>query len=347
MRRVRFLLPWLAMLFVAAPVVAATPAAVAAPAPTVSWQIQPSTASGPTTRPYFVYDLAPGGTVRDWVGVTNLGTTSLSLNVYPADGYNAADGSFDVRPAATKPTDVGNWITLTSRKVTIAPRSRVDIPFTMTIPANATPGDHAGGIVAALTSVTTDANGARVDVERRVGVRMYLRVAGALHPALQVKQLDASFSASANPFSSGSTTIRYLVSNSGNVRLAAHQHVEVAGPLGIGRNGRKVADLPELLPGESVQRTVRIASPAAVHLTARVLLDPYVTPNPAMTSELDAKIKPAVVRATTGVWAFAWWQVPVVLLLLAALAWCARLAWSRWRNRRVAATGERLSTAIE
>lgn len=55
---------------------------------------------------------------------------------------------------------------------------RADIPFEFKVPANATPGDHIGGLVASVRQTEESADGQRPEVERRVAARVYLRVTG-------------------------------------------------------------------------------------------------------------------------------------------------------------------------
>ena len=339
-----------AVLLVALLGLGSAPPAPAAPAAgsgddAISWQIQPSSKDGPTTRPYFVYDSAPGASLSDYVGVSNLGSTSLSVSVYPSDGFNTADGAFDVRPASAKPVDVGAWITLAQRKITVAPRSRADVPFTLTVPPNATPGDHVGGIVASVTSVSADATGAQVAVERRIGARIYLSVTGPTTSSLRISEVDGSFGDAVNPFHLGSTTVRYTVTNTGNTRLAAHQQLKVSGPFGLGNWSQAMADLPELLPGSSVERSVDIDSPAAIRLTARLVLQPFRVANPAMAADggsaiaaRDTTQELAAVQARQGLWALAWWTFAGLAVVVVLSAWLARRLIGRAIARRRAAS---------
>ena len=50
--------------------------------------------------------------------------------------------------------------------ITIAPGSRVNEPFTLTIPPTATPGDHTGGILASIDVTATNGAGTKVKVDR-------------------------------------------------------------------------------------------------------------------------------------------------------------------------------------
>ena len=312
----------------------------------VTWQIQPSTATGPTARPYFVYESAAGTRVNDYVGVTNLGDSPVTLRVYAADAFNAADGAFSVGESTDRPQDVGSWVTLAENSVTIPAHARADIPFSLSIPVNATPGDHAGGILAALTSTRTDANGNQVAVEQRVGARIYLRVGGEVTPALRLSAVSVAFASSANPLAGGTVTVEYTVTNTGNVRLSARQQIVTAGGLGLPRSEHRLADLPELLPGASVHRTATVPAPALVRDRVRIELTALTVPPPGTTSTTNgaaptASASPAGIAAIVSehqVWALAWWHAAVLIALVALLGWLVRSRLPQ-RSRPAAAPG--------
>lgn len=294
---------------VALPVVTLPGPAVAAPAAAAAaWSVQPSSRTGPGNRPFFTYDLAPGGTVTDYVAVTNLGTTEMTFTVYGSDAFNTPAGGFDLLPAARESVDLGSWVRLGQTTVTVPARSRADIPFVLNVPANATPGDHAGGIVAAVTTTGADAAGHTTRVEQRVGSRLYLRVNGELSPGLRVDGLTAGYRPGWMPFT-GDLSLTYTVRNTGNTRSTPGQRVTVEGLLGLPAGSATLEALPEMLPGAALERTVRLPGrPALLRLTASVAL-----------SSSDG----ASARSTAGVWAWSWYHL-AVLLLIAAAAWAIR-----------------------
>src|SRR5581483_4024941 len=112
--------------------------------------------------------------LQDHVAIVNIGLSPLALDVYPTDAVNAADGSFTLLPKTHHSVDVGSWVTLRipggATRVTVPPRSLVVVPVTLSVPRNASPGDHSGGIVASLTSYIANKKNARVKFEQRVGV---------------------------------------------------------------------------------------------------------------------------------------------------------------------------------
>lgn len=228
--------------------------AVPAHAEPATFGVRPATAEAPDSRSNFSYSATPGAVVRDHVAVSNVSAQPLKLRVYASDAFNTPEGGFDLLPSGRPSVDVGKWVVADRPEVEVAPRSTVIVPFSLTVPANATPGDHTGGLVASLTTEAAGSDGQRVAVEQRVGARVYLRVSGDLTPRLSIEGLTATYRG--RWFGSGDTALSYVVRNTGNVRLGGKQKVWVETPWGSVVDGPVMADLPELLPGS----TFRVSS---------------------------------------------------------------------------------------
>jgi hypothetical protein len=310
-------------------VLGAGPPAVAARAQpsgdaTVTWGVVPSGPDGPNGRGAFTYTLDPGGEVADVVGIVNYTHAPLSLRVYASDAARSTDGGFDLLPGSRAASDVGAWTEVRQQEVTVSPRSRVDIPFRVVVPRDATPGDHAGGIVAALRT-GGDAAGGTVAVDRRVGARIHLRITGTLDPSLTVTDLRASFAGSPLGLP-GQVHVSYLVRNTGNLRLVGRPTVRVSGPFGLGERRVSGAPLPELRPGDSFR--VSTVVPGVWQL-GRLSAEAGVSPETSGDQRL--RPRPTADAASTRLWAVPW--IPLAVVVLAA----ATLAWRRWRRRRRAA----------
>lgn len=291
----------------------------------VRWAVQPSGPGGPTGRNYFTYDLAPGDSVTDHVGVTNLGDRPLTFAVYGTDAYTTTDGAFALLPSDRAATDVGAWIGVERRSWTVQPGRRADIPFRLTVPRNATPGDHTGGVIAAVAQDGVTADGQRVRLDQRIAARVYLRVAGEVRPAVTVESVRVGYDTPLNPIGRADLTVTYRIRNSGNVRVGGTGAVVVDGPGGWTLSRTSPVDLPELLPGAEFTVTERVTGvPPALRLTATVDLAP---------TTVDTALPP--VQRTASVWATPW-------LLIAALA--AAGAWLYLRRRRRRPTSAAPST---
>lgn len=294
-----------------------SPSASTPPSPggqALTWGVAPSGRNGPDGRAAFTYKLDPGADLTDHVGVSNYSDQPATVDLYASDAFTTPAGGFDLLPADRQPTDVGAWVVFDPqhRRLVLPPRSRVDVPFRLSVPRDATPGDHAGGIVTSIAGAGADSDGNRVRVDRRVGARVYLRVTGDLAPALTVERLDARHTGVANPFAGGTVTATYRVRNTGNVRLTGRPRVAAAGPFGILGRTADAPDLPEILPGGEYTATVEVRGVAPLfRLGVELDLTPVAvnTAVPVRTAGSD-----------TAVWAWPWSQA-LLLALIGGAAW--------------------------
>ncbi|MBO2447857.1 hypothetical protein J4573_12205 [Actinomadura barringtoniae] len=226
-----------------------------------SWSVGPADRGGaPVARPSFAIEAPAGSTVRDAVHIANLTAKPLTFEVYAADAYNTPrDAGFALRGAAEPRRDVGGWIKLPSGRLTVPPGSARDLPFSVTVPANATPGEHIGGIVALNTAIESvqNAGGARIGLRRAVGARVYLRVPGPLTPSLRPQGLTVTRHEPAVPFTAKAPgSLRFNVVNTGNLRLAPIVRVRATGLFGRTLKDWPIRQLPEILPGQSTEITL-------------------------------------------------------------------------------------------
>ncbi|TDC61697.1 DUF916 domain-containing protein [Actinomadura sp. GC306] len=302
---------------------ATAPVAPVAPAPGgLTWSVKPAGTEGQSRRDFFVYTLSPGQRLRDKVVISNLSDRALTFRVYATDAFNTADGSFGLLTADRQATGVGTWVSVGGAPTrTVKPGKSVTVPFTLTVPSGATPGDHSGGVLAAVTEQTTGAQGQRVNVDRRVAARVYARVNGALSSSLQVESLKV---AAGNPLlGTGDVKVTYRIRNAGNVRLAGTARLGVTGPFGTGLGGPVSRQVPELLPGNSYTFTdqVRGVFPAGP-LTASLRLTPL---DPMETG--PAAARPTV--RTAGWWATPWSLIAILVIAGAGAFYLVRRRRSR------------------
>jgi Bacterial protein of unknown function (DUF916) len=287
-----------------------------------SWALAPgdgTTQAG--ERPNLSYEIAPGGQVEDLVTLYNFSNVPLTFGVYATDAFNNDDGSFNLLAAAEEPKDVGTWLSLPADSVTVPAGKQATFPITIKVPVDATPGDHVGALLASSTAVGTGPDNAVVTLDRRTGTRLYVRVAGQLRAELAVEELTTSYDASANPFG-GSAALSYRIVNRGNVRLAGTQQVSVAGPFGLFRKQLDVEDVPELLPGESIEVSKSFDDVSATGLMfAEVELDPRA---PVGDDELEEGSTSASTRAVP--------YTLLAILIAVIFVLLARRAYRRHRN---------------
>nr|WP_246401400.1 DUF916 domain-containing protein [Jiangella mangrovi] len=299
-----------------------TTASASSQAP-VTWGIVPSGPDGPGDRAAFEHTVDPGATITDVVAVSNYTEQPLTLDLYASDAVRNTQGGFDLLAAADAPVDVGSWVDLGEPTVTVPARSRVDVPFRITVPANATPGDHAGGIVAGLTTRAT--GGGQVAVDHRVGARLYLRVTGTLEPSLTVDDVRVAFDGL--PLGQpGAVRVEYTVRNEGNLRLAGRPAVRVAGPFGLGARTWTGDLLPELLPGDSIAGSAVVDG---VWQLGRLDVEVEIRPETSGGQTLDPA--PPAGTAAARLWVVPW--IALAVLAAVVLAVVRRRRTTKLRQR--------------
>ncbi|MFD9393120.1 hypothetical protein ACFWBB_21125 [Streptomyces sp. NPDC060000] len=157
----------------------------AGPATTGGWSAAPSGGG----RPSFYAEGAPGAVLRDTLSVTNRGTEPLTVRLRAI-----GDG---LRVAFAGPV------------LGIPARTRAEVPFTVTVPADAPPGDRVGEIV------VRDAGG------RESAVRLLIRVGGPELAALTVEHVAVR-----------GDRITYELVNRGTTALVPRLAVHADGVLG-------------------------------------------------------------------------------------------------------------------
>lgn len=288
----------------------------------VTWTVRTGDNGFGAQRNSFSYSINPGNELSDSIVITNRGTEPLDLGIYAADGFTNEDGQLDLNDAGATPTGIGAWVHGESDQLHIDPGTSVDYPFTVSVPDNATPGDYVGGV---LTSLTSSADTSQFDTDRRLGIKIALRVSGDLNPSIAVENTQLNWSGSLNPFAGGDATLSYTIRNTGNTVIAALHGTDVSGPFGLFSSEVEAEDdLPQLLPGETWDVATVVHVAPLVWLSGTATVVPLALDAAGTTSQFDP------VYAKAGTLAISW-------MLLLTLAVVGALVWLGIRLRRESA----------
>ncbi|QJT02150.1 hypothetical protein G9272_19005 [Streptomyces asoensis] len=172
----------------------------ATPATPGGWSVAPSGGG----RPSFYAEGTPGAVLQDTLSVTNRGTQPLTVRL--------------------RATGDGLRVAFAERALGIPARTRAEVPFTVTVPAAAPPGDRAGELL------VRDSTG------RESAVRLLIRVGGPELGALTVENVAVR-----------GDRITYELVNRGTTALVPRLAVHADGVLGAVLD-RAPRTLPVRLP---------------------------------------------------------------------------------------------------
>jgi len=127
-------------------IVIAIPAAAFAESGSIGGRPAQPDPSNSRTKSIFVKTIAPNATVNDVVEVVNNTNVKKTIAVYATDSVVSSGGAFACAQMADGLNNVGKWITLSQNSVEVPAYESVKVPFTITAPSNAEPGEQNGCI---------------------------------------------------------------------------------------------------------------------------------------------------------------------------------------------------------
>ena len=273
-------------------------------------------------RPKFEADflhanLASGAAMDTTAIISNHSAEDVTLLTYAVDGETTPQGAFALAGQSDARTGVGAWVTLDADSIVVPADSEVELPFRLSVPANVSPGDYAGGLIiqeAPVQGQTTNSNGdtaVRIDVIQRQGMRIYLTVDGEAAQTLSTGNLSWSRSGD-------NITFTQPITNTGNMILHPSATLDVHSWIGA----TKELDFttPEsILPGATLNLQATL-SPAPFLQIGRA--------EAVLTSEAG------IDRVSTNFVYIPWWILLIILLLLAALVFALVRWWVLARRSR-------------
>lgn len=174
----------------------------------------------------------------------------MSMEIYAVDASSNRDGAFTLSEKNTR-QDVGGWLSLPDKFVSIPGNSKISLPFIIEVPSLASPGDHVGGI-AVEENNDSGLLTSGVKLIKRTGVRIYITVNGQKSEGLEIKDLHFAQAP-------GGTYLYYTAINTGNTNLSLIGAVEFKSVLGA--TDYNPMPLGEVLAGKSVTAKI-LANPS-------------------------------------------------------------------------------------
>jgi hypothetical protein len=165
----------------------------------------------------FTLTMTPGESRDLTVQLGNLGAETVRARTFPADVYSLVNGGFGARLDGEPTGGTTAWLSYPTETIDLAPAARLERTFTLSVPADAQPGEYQTSLVLQNADPFGDASAtSEVSVAFKQIIRQALSVnitvPGPLVPGLQIG------TATQQPVG-GNTTVVVQVKNTGNVRL--------------------------------------------------------------------------------------------------------------------------------
>ena len=207
------------------------------------------------TPPLFQVSLIPGQTWNSVLRVTN--ANSFNLTVY-ANTLNfqpngeSGQGEFTPLLNGDPSGTLASWVQITSAPITIAPGKSSDVPFSISVPKNASPGGHYAAILMGTSPTTTNNDQSQVRVSSNVSSLLFVRIAGDIMEKGDIRTFvtDKSF------YSKPDVNFTLRFQNFGNVDLQPQGQITIYNMWGKERGTIEInqnSDFGKCAPGKYSQ----------------------------------------------------------------------------------------------
>lgn len=201
--------------------------------PILFWAFNVSARQGFTIFPAKVsLTIDKGGEQPESIKVTNAGNSAVGVKIEVQDFVPTANASgFNFVPKAPGITSLVDWIEIDRKVFKLKPNESKDVPFTVKVPADASPGSR----FAVIFFATGDPGGAQLNVSARVGALVFLTVPGDFRQTGEI----SNFRSPKFTYKKESIKFDFDFTNTGTV------YFEPKGLLTISNIfGQKVAEVP-------------------------------------------------------------------------------------------------------
>jgi hypothetical protein len=199
------------------------------------------------TPPRHVLAVAPGQTVTTTVTVLTTATTEQRVAAETSDWTLGVSGELTYLPPASLAASASSWLALESNEFVLAPSGSRDLRIEVTVPPDAE-GTHHTMVFFTVVPPATDAPGVGVTTTTRVGLTVYVTVAGTERSGSELVDL----------YQPDPATLAAVVVNTGNTVMRLGGAIELRNEAGDVVHRLPVPDVPVLRESE---REVRFDLP--------------------------------------------------------------------------------------
>lgn len=165
--------------------------------------------------PFFDLQMDPGESRELEVELSNKGHSEVIARTYAADAYSIIGGGFGTELFDEEPSGTTLWVDYPTRELNLPPEEGLVIEFTVTVPADAAPGQYITGVVVENSEPYRDPDageGIQFDQVNRTAIAIAIDVPGPREPSLEIGAIGHKVAA-------GMSFVTFEIANTGNVHL--------------------------------------------------------------------------------------------------------------------------------
>jgi len=186
--------------------------------------------AGVRISPALIEETVDPGVVKDYTfSIENLTNAEVTYYLFPLNISGVKDGGAPIFAKNNNEQtgyELADWIDLSITEVTLPGGGEISVPFTISLPDDATPGSHFGGVFVSVDPPEIEKSGAAVGYQ--VANIISLRVSGDVFEEAGIRQ----FSTGKFLYGSQNVDFKVRIENSGNVLVRPSGPLEVFNMLG-------------------------------------------------------------------------------------------------------------------
>ncbi len=183
-------------------------------------------ADNPRTQSIFVFESVPARQLSDSIKIINNSDETKTIRIYPVDSQHSSDGAFACAQEAEPKKEVGSWVTLAKKEVTLAPKTNEVVSFAINVPANAGPGEYNGCLAVQENAAPTQSSVNGIVLSFRSALRVAITVPGDI-------RANVHFNSIHHAIKDGKLHLSPVLKNEGNISVDAKVSTKLVDVLGM------------------------------------------------------------------------------------------------------------------
>jgi uncharacterized membrane protein len=202
---------------------------------------------------YFDLTMEPGEQRELTVRLTNFGDHDARAQTYAADAYTLVNGGFGAKLADELTSGATTWLDYPSEVLQLKAGAAVDRQFTVSVPADAAPGEHLTSLVVQNADPIKGSGSVAINQVNRQALAVLITVPGPVTAKLRATSATYKLAPTA-------ASVLVAITNDGNVRLKPAGEVVIATETGAEVARAKIA-MGSVYAGTDTEIEVALSQP--------------------------------------------------------------------------------------